>query len=305
MKFAEISYSSKKEDFGIKGVMLKLPNCIIDWYLFRYRPFYIEKDTLANAEGYQLKIYQPYEQQTEKQKKQIENILLLLQQREVNILMTKDNIELPPIIDISYGNIINAIFVLEAAKKAMKRQSKTLQQSKFVIIDGEDSIINLVLTALYPHVNYLSIYTNREESFLQKAEEIYEECGLRLEFFYGTKNKLFETFDVVINCSNNMDNYDYKLQKNAFFFDVVKNKQKMQQLKARRNDLLLSDGLLLKWDNKTYFSKQLEAVLCATESSFYHFLKHYFYKQDFEEMINFILQKKITVTGFTCFEKRV
>lgn len=305
MKFAEVSYSAKKEEFNIKGVLLKLPDSIIDWYLFRYRPFSIEKYNLAEIEGYKVKIYHPYEQQTEKQKKQIENILFMLQQKEVEILLTEGDIELPRMIEISYGNIINAIFVLEAAKKAIKRQSKTLQQSKFVIIDGGDNIIDLVLEVLYPYVNYISIYTNREQYFGEKAEEIYEECGLRIEFFYGTKNKLFETFDIVVNCSYSMDNYDYKLQKNAFFFDVVKNKQKMEQLMARRNDLLLSDGLLLKWENHTYFSKQLEVILCVTEQCFHTILKHRFQKQTIKEVMDLIEHKKITLTGFTCFEKRV
>lgn len=305
MKFAEVSYSSKKEDFDIKGILLKLPNSIVDWYLFRYRPFYIEKYQLAEAEGYKIKIYQPYEQQTEKQKKQIENILFMLQQKEVAILLTNGNIELPHMIDIASGNVINALFVLEAAKKALKRQSKTLQQSKFVIIDGGDVIIDLVLEVLYPYVNYISIYTNREQYFLEKAEEIYEECGLRIEFFYGTKNKLFDTFDIVVNCSHNIDNYDYKLQKNAFFFDVVKNKQKMQQLMARRKDLLLSDGLLLKWENHTYFSKQLEVILYITEQYFYNILKNRFQKQNVKQAMDLIQNKKIAVTGFTCFEKRV
>ncbi len=57
-----------------------------------------------------------------------------------------------------------------------------------------------------------------------------------------------------------------------FYFDIVQNKPKMQRLLSRRNDLLLSDGLLLKWQNNTYYSKQLEAIFLYNRKSFSSFL---------------------------------
>lgn len=303
MKFAEIQCSAKKEDFGINNIFLKLPDSILNWYLLNYRPFYIQEMQLANVEGYKIKLYQPFEQEI--QKKQIEKLLSLLEQKDVQIVLTNYNIALSNHIKICYGTILNSLLLLQAAQKAIKRQSKTLQESRFLIVDGENFITDLVLDVLYPHINYLSIYTNRQQYFTQKAEQIYEDYGLCLEFFTGEKNKLFETFHIIINCSYAMDNYDYKIQKNAFYFDAVQNKQKMQRLLSRRNDLLLSDGLLLKWQNNTYYSKQLEAIFCATEKPFYHFLCHDYRQQTAEEITNLLQQKKITVTGFTCFEKRV
>lgn len=305
MKFAEIQYSAKIENFGIPNFFLKLPHFILNWYLLHYRPFYIEEMKLANAEGYKIKIYQNLEQKPKKHKKQMKKLLLLLGQKEVNVVLTNCNIILPDSIQICYGTILNSFLVLQAAQKAIKRQHKTLQESRFLIIDGENFMTDLVLDVLYPHVNYLSIYTNRQEYFTKKSEQIYEEYGLCLEFFTGEKNKLFETYNVIINCSNNMDNYDYKIQKNAFYFDVVQNKTKMQRLLSRRNDLLLSDGLLLKWQNNTYYSKQLEAILCVTEKYFYHFLCHNYHQQSAQEIINLLQQKQITITGLTCFEKRI
>ncbi|MCI9353604.1 MAG: hypothetical protein HFE58_02185 [Firmicutes bacterium] len=304
MKFAEIQFSAKKEDFGVHKILLKLPHSILNWYLLQYHPFYIEEMKLANVEGYKVKLYQNLEQQTEKQKKQIEKLLLLLEQKDVIVLLTNCNIIPPDNIKICYGTILNSFLVLQAAQKAIKRQYKTLQESRFLIVDGENSITNLVLDILHPHVNYLSIYTNRQQYFTKKAEQIYENYGLCLEIFTGEKNKLFETFNVIINCSNAMDNYDYKIQKNAFYFDIVQNKPKMQRLLSRRNDLLLSDGLLLKWQNNTYYSKQLEAIFCITENHFHHFLYYDYHQQSVEEIKNLLQQKKITVTGFTCFEKR-
>lgn len=302
MKFAEISYSSKKEDFGIKGIFLKFPNCILNWYFIRFRPFYIQQTTLANAEGYTVKIYKPYENyQTEKQ---TQKLLLLLQKKETDVLLIPYDILFPHIIDIAYGNVINALFVLEAAKKAIKRQSQTLQQSKFLIIDGKNDITNMVLDILYPHVNYLSIYTESPQNFLQKADEIYEEYGLRLEIFSDIKNKQFETFNIILNCSENEYPYNYKIQKNAFFFDIIQNDKKMRHLMSCRNDLLLSNGLLFKWENKNYTSKQMEVILRITEHSFYDFLCHN-KKQKLNEILYLLQHKNITVTALTCFEKRV
>ncbi len=302
MKFAEISYSSKKEDFGIKGIFLKLPNCLLHWYFMRFRPFYIQQTTLANAEGYIAKVYKPHENhQTEKQ---IQKLLLLLQKKETDVLLPHHNMLLPHTIDIAYGDMINALFVLEASKKAIKRQSQTLQQSKFLIIDGENTITNMVLDILYPHINYLSIYTENPQNFLQKADEIYEEYGLRLEIFSDIKNKQFETFNIILNCSKNMYHYDYKIQKNAFFFDIIQNDKKMHCLMSRRNDLLLSNGLLLKLENKNYSSKQIEAILRITEHSFHDFLC-YNKKQNLSEILQLLQHKNITVTAFTCFDKRV
>lgn len=295
MKFAEITTSSQKEAFGLSKFFLKFPDFIIHWYLSRH-PFSIQETNLENVKGYHVTIYP--------QAENMEKLLLKLQQKEVDILLTDCDIDFPSIIDISYGNIIHSLLILEAAKKAMKRQSKTLQYSKFLIVDGEENFItNIVLDSLYPFVNYLSIYTKRPEYFLQKAEEIYEEYGLRLELFSDTR--LFQPFNIIINCSHNMENYDYKIQKNAFFFDVAQNKQKMQHLMARRNDLLLSNGLLLKWNNKTYLSKQIEVLLRITERSFYEFLKQDYHKETLIKITNLLQQKEIKVAALTCFEKRI
>ncbi|MEY8321162.1 hypothetical protein AAK894_08795 [Lachnospiraceae bacterium 46-61] len=302
MKFAEISYSTKKEDFGIKGFFLKFPNYILNWYLMRFCPFYIQQTTLANVEGYTVKIYKPYENY--KTEKQIQKLILLLQKKETDVLLIHHDMLFPHIIDIAYGNIINALFVLDISKKAIKRQSQTLQQSKFLIIDGENDITNMVLDILYPHVNYLSIYTEQPQNFFQKADEIYEEYGLRLEIFSDIKNKQFETFNIILNCSENMYAYDYKIQKNAFFFDMIQNHKKMRCLMSRRNDLLLSNGLLLKWENKNYSSKQIEAILRITEHSFHNFLC-YNKKQKLNQIVNLLQHKNITITAFTCFEKRI
>ncbi|NDO47514.1 hypothetical protein [Clostridium sp. MD294] len=302
MKFAEIQCSTKIESFGIPKIFLKLPHFILNWYLLQYRPFCIKEMNLANAEGYEIKIYQNLEQQTEKQ---IQKLLLFLKQKEVAVVLTDCDIILPNNIKICYGTILNSLLVLQATQKAIKRQHKTLQESRFLIIDGENFITDLVLDVLYPHVNYLSIYTNRQEYFTKKTEQIYEDYGLCLEFFTGEKNKLFGTYNVIINCSNNMDNYDYKIQKNAFYFDIIQNKPKMKRLLSRRNDLLLSDGLLLKWQNNTYYSKQLETIFCATEKHFYYFLCHDYRQQSAQEIIDLLQQKEIIITGLTCFEKRI
>lgn len=294
MKFAEIVVSHKKEDFGIPPFFLKFHDFMLHWYLLHH-PFYIQEITLENATGYHVTVYQETEN--------IEKLLLELQQKQVDVLLTDCDIVLPSIIDISYGSVIHSLFILEAAKKAIKRQSKTLQESKFLIVDGKNFVTNIVLEILYPHINYLSIYTENPERFLQKAEEIYEEYGLRLEFFSDTR--LFQEFNIVINCSCGMDNYDYKIQKNAFFFDIAQNEQKMQRLMARRNDLLLSNGFLLKWRNKTYLSKQIEVILRITEPLFYKFLHYEYHKETLINIINLLQQKEITVITLTCFGKRV
>ena len=49
MKFAEIQFSAKKEDFGVHKILLKLPHSILNWYLLQYHPFYIEEMNLANV----------------------------------------------------------------------------------------------------------------------------------------------------------------------------------------------------------------------------------------------------------------
>ena len=162
----------------------------------------------------------------------------------------------------------------------------------------------MVLDILYPHINYLSIYTENPQNFLQKADEIYEEYGLRLEIFSDIKNKQFETFNIILNCSKNMYHYDYKIQKNAFFFDIIQNDKKMHCLMSRRSDLLLSNGLLLKLENKNYSSKQIEAILRITEHSFHDFLC-YNKKQNLSEILQLLQHKNLTVTAFTRYEKRV
>lgn len=306
MKLAKIKYSHNREDFGIKGIFQRLPAFLLDWYILHCHAFEISPLQLAQAEGYTAVIYKPAkEKQKEKQHKNLENLLLFLQQKEVDILLTENEMPLPHIIAVSTGKAINGLFVMDAVKKALKRQQKALQESHFLLIDGGNFLTQTVLDAIYPHINYISIYTDRQQYFLEKAEEIYEEYGLRIQFFSGEKNPQFSEANVILNCGCDMENYDYRLQKNAFYFDIAQNKQKLIRLRSRRSDLFFCDGLLLKWDNKTYSAKEIEAILRVTQPGVRRFLCSRYDKETAFETAHLLKEKKITVTGFTCFEKRV
>ena len=171
------------------------------------------------------------------------------------------------------------------------------------------------MDTIYPHINYLCVYTDRQEDFAQKAEEIYEEYGLRIQFFSGEKNKQFSEANVILNCGCDMENYDYRLQKNAFYFDIAQNKQKLRRLRSRRNDLFFCDGLLLKWDNKTYLSKEIEAILRVREPSVHHFLCSRYDKASAFEITHLLHEKKsmsqvlpvlknVSKKGFSCVLSR-
>lgn len=285
----------------------KFPRWLLPFYVENFCPFSTEEMILDDTEGVLVTLHASATVLREKENKWtpiLEEMLRTLCDQGVTVVVPPSGILFPEqIIKVSHGRAIHGFFVMEMMQKALKLQGKTLKEAQIVLIDGNNFMTKLVLDMVSPNVNYLAVYTDRQEDFLEAQEQIYADTGLALQTFSNAKNQWMKSADIILNCGMDMENYDYAFQKKAIYFDMAGNKEKMKRLLVRRDDLLVADGLTLRKDVCSMSSNQLEAVEYVKIPEFRRFLSSRYDKFTACEVSELLKQQNISVTGLLCMGK--
>ncbi len=309
MKLGLVRYCKKEEAPGTKGVAKRLPKKLVEWCTETFHPYTFQEMTLLGVAGYEIILFLRHDEEKEesvKHQRILEELLRDFCDKDVEIVIPPEQGVFPTnIIRIAEGKAVKGLFALEAVKKVMKRQGKALKDCHIVIVDGGNFLTKMTLDVVYPNVNFLAVYTDRAEDFAEKAEEIYEDCGLNLQIFSSPKNEIMKEADAVLNCGCEMGNFDYAMKKGAFYFDIAGNRRKLRRLLVRRDDLFLADGLVLKKDGKFYSAAQVEGAAYITSTEFRRFLCARYDQGEAEKAANFLKDEEFSISGFTCLEKRV
>ena len=159
------------------------------------------------------------------------------------------------------------IFVIEQIiDRCIKKSSSPLKELHFVLIDGENSLIEYCLELIYRKINYLTIVTDRPEYFYSISTEIFESTGLIIEYCtFPLTNTI--TSDIVINCSFETNKIFYYLNKNAFYIDVLTNKENMRNILLKRNDLRVIDNASIKMNKELINWELCQAAIIANNRS--------------------------------------
>lgn len=309
MKLGLVRYCKPKEAPGRKGFAKRLPKRLVKWCVETFRPYTFQKINLLGAEGYEILLYLDQDEEKEediRHQRILEEMLRDFCDKDVEIIIPPQTGVFPTnIIRIAEGKAIKGLFALQAIKKAIKRSGKDWKDCRVILVDGGNFLTKLTLDMIYPYVNFLSIYTDRAEDFTEKVEEIYEDCGLTLQVFSSPKSNIMKEADAILNCGCEMENFDYTMKKGAFYFDIAGNRRKLKRLLVRRDDLFLADDLVLKKGHDFYSTSQIEAASYLTSTSFRKFLCGRYDKETAEEASKFLNAEDFSISGFSCFEKRV
>lgn len=274
----------------------------------KFRPYTIEEMGFDGEEGLKVQLEGTKEEISEnweRWEKILGQMITDCYDREGRILIPKTELLLPRgKVPVAEGKLLHGFFAKEILEKAVELQGKSLQEAKVVIMDGGNALTDLVLQMVYPAVNDLSVYTDREEDFMVKREEIYEDCGLYVQTIGDYKNPFFREADVIFNCGCFSENYDYAIKTGAFYFDVSKNKRKLKQLAVRREDLFLADGLLFSGEQGEKIPSSFLEGICAIKNiGFYRILISGLEKGGQRDLKEWLLEQKWEMCGFCCFEK--
>lgn len=272
MKFGVVRYSKERE----LPHRNKIAARFLTYYIENFRPYQLSDTELWGVPGVEVRLQTTAAQAEAKgvlwQKKLEEALQELYDQEAVIVIAPPEGAFPGQLIRVARGRDLAGLFIMDIVKKAAKSLSLDLKDARVVIIDGKNRYSALALDMICPHVNFLSVYTDRKEDFSQQAEEIYEDCGLNLQLFSNSKGSLMAEGDIVINCGYDMENYDYTFKKGAFYFDLAQNKPKLLRLCVRREDLLLADGCTVRRDKDFLKDVQAEAVYYVTNDPFRRYI---------------------------------
>lgn len=309
MKLGLVTYCKKGELPYQKGFATHLPPKLRKFYIEKFHPYDVYETELLGIQGYEIKFFLTSEQIRQRGmvgQKLLEKMVRDVSGRGVRILIPPLQGSLPiGMLPLSNGKAVKGFFAMDAIEKVLKKQNKELKDSKIVLVDGGNFLTHLVLDRVYSKVNFLSIFTDRKEDWEEKVENIYEDCGLNVFLFSNGKNNAMSEADVILNCGCEMENYDYTIPKGAFYFDLAQNRRKLERLLARREDIFLSDGILLKKNKKIYTDCEVEGAFYAGKEQFQRFLDSRYDEVAAEEAEDFLRSQEFQLQGFTCMGKRV
>ena len=264
MKFAEIGYIKDGGKLWVKNYILKLPKAIKEKYFFCLVPLKVEEIKLADERGYRITLpITKNEENIKLKERMIKKTIAFLMDKNIEIIINNDYIPMPVMFLQARGSILLSYFVYEEIKSYCNKKKLDLGKLKILVKDGKNLETFIVLSKLFGEVNQLSICTDNEGEFSSFCNSVYEETGLVTEFFSNPKSGYMKEADIVINCSADMENYDYIFKKDALYIECSSVKGKLKRIMERRQDLNFLYETNKMVGNKSLNSSQLEALVFA------------------------------------------
>ena len=194
-------------------------------------------------------------------------------EKEIKVILNPDNIAVPFGFMEAKGGLANAIFADQLLKIAAKTKNIDLATDEVVLIDGYNFNTVAVLEAIKSEVNHLSIYTCRKEGLKDILNSIFEETGLIIECFSSPKSTLMAEAAVIINCSADMENYDYAFKRGSVFIEALGYFAKVARMIQKRTDLFFVTNFKAEISQEETDSRCVEALILMKNNDLYDAFK--------------------------------
>ena len=259
MKFAEIEYFD--DNIGM----------ITTWFNSIYYPYSVKEKLTIGAEGYKICLNIP----ETSDKKSKERVLAKIKR----FLLTNDIISVTGErfdgVYTSEGNVIKA-----AASADMAGTAK-----EAVIIGGNRELVEIILCSVCPHVKYVSIFTGENYVYNDVCRYLFTEYGITVQMMNSLRHENLKNADIVINCAELTDNYDYLLKNGCIYFDIANDKKRIRHIRKIRPDVRIINAVNVIFGGIKLTSEQAECAVYATDENFRRMAEG---KADMKEKIKII-----------------
>lgn len=294
-KFAIFNYVENKAEIPIRfNILRKVPDFIWDWYVKKFNPILIEKLNFDFADGFSIKL--PLEKIKTDEKKFLHSLNLAIkslpQIKIIRLPRTGIEIDIP----IAHGNFLFAFLAIDVIKKFFDVAGKNFGQLEIFILDKNHLLTQILIDAIYPHVNYLTIITDTKEIYAQKEHDIFKDVGLNIQIL--NYNKLYlKNADVIINTGMNCD-FAHALGKKVLYFDLSGRKDNFTDFKIKRPDVFALDNLNLYCMNKNFDSILLEMCLYCMCNDFKKIFDGTYNELLFENVMKTLKELDVKISSF-------
>lgn len=252
---------------------------IYEYYLLKKLPIKQEEVFYLNEPG--LRIFLPFTKEDIKEKQDLVKRFTnkLAQKLVCNYLFAekglREYIELPY---IGCSWLLNYILFPEILEKIVKTYQIDCKNMKLVLMDSSDSRMEYLLELLLPHLNYLTIITDRPEFFDHFIEYAFHNTGLVVEVI--TKpitDTLSGDFIIYLGVSEENSGADklyYKFEKNAVVLLLDTEKLSAEHIHSRRKDLKIIYDYYITIQDERINKELVSEILCGLNWRVKAFAEH-------------------------------
>ncbi len=251
VKVACLEYADKPADIPIRFDLFRRSPKLLDWYVKKYNPFALEELSLPEASVYKVVVPFLAQEQTSNPDKAtliMEKTVYALADLGIQYvaLPKKYTLPLPTVLPIANHRMLFPFFMMPSILKGLSLVGQDIKHAEILLIDGDPYLTEIIIDAIYGHINYLTIMTDADNLpfYHSMAEDIFDDNGLLIQIVTTGKTAA-RTADVVINTSDTDYKLDYSFKKNALYFELSSNTFRAMELFHKRPDLLAVDNLRL------------------------------------------------------------
>lgn len=254
-------------------VLRRAPGFMLDWYIQKFNPFVAEQTEILGESGFLIRLPLTERDRLERPGYFAEmagRTLHSLRDYDVEIVLPPAGGDFPDILPQADGRYAFPFFIMPAIIKMLKQVGKNIKNAEIVLTDGSRGLTLSILDNIYPHVNYLTVIT--EGDYEQKLAEIFDDCGLNVHAADYNRSSL-ENADIIINTQEDNRRFDYYYKRGAIYFDLSRGNG--AELAAKREDMLIVDGLLLRGADGTMGLGRFECGLYTMSREYRRLMSGY------------------------------
>ncbi len=242
MKFAEIKYLTTDINMAVSRF-----NSV-------FYPYGLEEQLVLGSEGY--KIYLNVSRNSDL--KSIRKVLFKTER-----FLLENNVTAVT------GEKFDGIYTADGrAAMALFAAGRTEVMREVVIIGGNRVLTEILLCALCPRVNYISLYTEENYSYTDICGYFFMEYGITVQLINSLRHENLKNADIVINCAELSENYDYLLKNGCVYYDIFNDKKRIRHIRKIRNDVMVINSAVINNGEEKIPVELAECALYATSEDF-------------------------------------
>jgi hypothetical protein len=257
VKFARLDYITNKGDIPVYFNVIKQgTGGGLDWYIDRYNPLNVTDVTIAGEAGYSVLLPITYEESLSDKGKVcslISRAVESLRGSGVEIFMPPPGIEPPPKKGVALANGVRLFpfFLEQAIGKWVTNTRRDPRFLELAIINGQTEITENIMDNVRGCVNFASVIdlANGSGRLGEVTDDIYNDTGLNIVISGMVKTKgsaVLRSADIVVTTA--AVDYDSSYKRGALVIDLTGKPANAARTALRRPDLMVVDGLLLKYN---------------------------------------------------------
>ena len=266
MKFAKICYGRQNTSSSV--LWDNLPEFLRElYYLKVYRPVYKEAE-LFSTEGIILKL--PFyfnEKNSTLLEKYIQKEFCRLKEEGVEFFSVQEGMPVPKGFKVLTGQSLICMLSNYLVSRSCVKRQKTFEEADIAVIDGGNSLTDILLNVISPKATKIWLYTLRYDYIKPLLEDIFAQTGLCIGICSSLNSHLLKNADIVINLNKNGE-YFGSLSKNAVYIDIADDRNNTNRLMRLRKDVAVMRDFKIDYNNTSLKPNCAEAALCVINKYF-------------------------------------